>query len=380
MGKTYIDTIKYVIKAKIETDGIVEKPDVVGAIFGQTEGLLGEELDLRELQKSGRIGRIEVDIETKSGKSVGSITIPSSLDADKTSALAAALEQIERVGPSKAEIEIQEIKDTRSNKRENVIERAKELRNSLMKESRPESKEISKAIREGVRQAEIQEYGEDNLAAGPKIEESDEIIVVEGRADVITLLKSNLKNVICLHGKKVPETIKELSKRKTVTLFVDGDRGGDLVVKQLQNEGHVDYVAKAPAGKEVEELTQKEILKSLRKKKTLDEYQGETTSKKQKKKTKKKREGKSFGEVMENLKGELKGVLMDKNDEIMAKTEVKDLAEEMKKHQDIKAVVFDGIITQKLVDTANKQNINYLVGTKKGKVKDSKGVKLLIRN
>ncbi len=380
MGKTYIDTIKYIIKAKIETDGIVEKPDVVGAIFGQTEGLLGEELDLRELQKSGRIGRIEVKIETKSGKSVGTITIPSSLDADKTSALAAALEQIERVGPSKAQIEVQEIKDTRSNKRDKVIERAKELRNSLMKESRPESREISKAIREGVRQAELQEYGEDNLAAGPKIDESNEVIIVEGRADVINLLKANIKNVICLHGKKVPKTVKELSKRKTVTLFVDGDRGGDLVVKQLQNEGHIDYVAKAPAGKEVEELTQKEILKSLRKKKSIDEYNEKTKKTTKKKTTKKERKGKNFGEVMEKLKGELKGVLMDENDEVKAKTEVKDLAEEMKKHQDIKAVVFDGIITQKLVDTADKQNIQYLVGTKKGKVNNSKGVKLLIRN
>ena len=51
-------TTKYLIKAHIKADGIIEKSDVVGAIFGQTEGLLGDELDLRELQRSARVGRI----------------------------------------------------------------------------------------------------------------------------------------------------------------------------------------------------------------------------------------------------------------------------------------------------------------------------------
>ena len=84
-------TTKYLIKASIVADGIVEKPDVVGAIFGQTEGLLGNELDLRDMQKSGRIGRIEVEIGHNKGKSEGEIMIPSSLDQVETVILAAAL-------------------------------------------------------------------------------------------------------------------------------------------------------------------------------------------------------------------------------------------------------------------------------------------------
>jgi len=380
MAKTYIDTVKYLILADMEIDGIVERPDVVGAIFGQTEGLLGDELDLRELQKSGRIGRIEVQIENKLGKSIGEIKIPSSLDADKTSAIAAALEQIERVGPSESDITVREIKDTRENKREKVLERAQELRSKMMGKSRPESKEISKKIREGVRSDEMQKYGKDKLAAGPKIDEAKEIIVVEGRADVANLLRANIKNAICLHGKNIPETVKKLSKEKKTTLFIDGDRGGKLVAKQFNEEGEPDYIAKAPTGKEVEELTQKEILQKLRKKKPVDQWLKETNNNnkgKSRNKNKKKRKGKSFGQVMNNLKGTMKGALLDYKDQIMAKVDVKDLKDEIEKYEDIKAVIFDGIITQQLIDTAKKNKIEYLAGRKKGEVKNERGINIL---
>lgn len=374
MAKTYIDTVKYLITADIEIDGIVERPDVVGAIFGQTEGLLGDELDLRELQKSGRIGRIEVEIENKLGKSTGTIKIPSSLDADKTSAIAAALEQIERVGPSESEITITGINDTRKNKREKVLKRAQELRRSMLRGGRPESKEISKKIREGVRSSEVQKYGKDKLAAGPKIDESKEIIVVEGRADVLNLLRSNIKNVICLHGKNIPKTVKKLSKKKKITLFVDGDRGGELVAKQFNSEAEPDYIAQAPAGKEVEELTQKEILQRLRKKKPFEQWLKEI---KKGTKRKSRKKGKSFGKIMSDLEGTLKGVLLNQKDEIIAKVDVKDIRDEIKKHKDIKAVVFDGIITQKLVDLAKKNKIDHLAGRKKGEVKREKGINIL---
>ena len=103
MAKTYIDTVKYIIYADTEVDGMVDKPDVVGAIFGQTEGLLGEELDLRDLQKNGRIGRIEVDMSPRGGRTMGQIKIPSSLDMVETCIIAAAVETVERVGPVRGE-------------------------------------------------------------------------------------------------------------------------------------------------------------------------------------------------------------------------------------------------------------------------------------
>ena len=92
-----LSTTKYIIKANIVIEGIVEKPDIVGAIFGQTEGLLGDDLDLRELQKTGRIGRIQVEVNNEGGHSIGLVLIPSSLNKVETSILAAGLEAVDRV-------------------------------------------------------------------------------------------------------------------------------------------------------------------------------------------------------------------------------------------------------------------------------------------
>ena len=57
MGKISPVSAKYIVHSSINIDGVVDRPDVIGAIFGQTEGLLGADLELRELQRSGRIGR-----------------------------------------------------------------------------------------------------------------------------------------------------------------------------------------------------------------------------------------------------------------------------------------------------------------------------------
>jgi DNA primase len=278
MGKISPVSGKYIVYATIEIDGTVEKPDVIGAIFGQTEGLLGADLELRELQRSGRIGRIEVNTTVKNGKVSGDITIPSSLDKAETAIIAAAMEVIERIGPCNAKIHVQKIEDVRISKRTQVIERAKELLRGMMDEVLPDSTEIAEAVNASVRMQEAVEYGEDKLPAGPAIDESEEIILVEGRADVMNLLKYGFKNVIAMNGSSVPKTIVELSKGKTLTVFVDGDRGGDLNTKELLAVAEIDFIARAPDGKEVEELTQKEIHKALRGKLTPDQAVAEMAS------------------------------------------------------------------------------------------------------
>ncbi len=243
---------------------MVDRPDVIGAIFGQTEGLLGNDLELRELQRSGRIGRIEVNVNTSSGKTQGEIIIPSSLDKTETAIVAAALEIIQRIGPCTAKIEVKKIEDVRISKRQFVIERAKALLKDLMEKTLPDSQEIADEVAQSVRMMEVSEYGRDKLAAGPAIDDSEEIILVEGRADVLNLLKHGFKNVIASNGTSIPQTIKDLSKKKTVTLFVDGDRGGDLIIRGLVSNADIDFVCKAPDGKEVEEITKKEIHQALR--------------------------------------------------------------------------------------------------------------------
>ncbi|MBI2124668.1 DNA primase [Candidatus Pacearchaeota archaeon] len=280
MAKISPASIKYVIHAKIELSAVAEKPDVIGAVFGQTEGLLGEGLELRELQKSGKIGRIDVNLKVKDGKSEGEIVIPSSMDKAETAIIAAAVETIERVGPCEAKITSSTIDDVRETKRKQVMDRAKELLKSFVQKT-TDSQEFTKEVVESVRTEEITEYGPDRLPCGPDIEDQEELIIVEGRADVLNLLKYGINNVVGLNGATVPPSIKELAKSKKVTLFLDGDRGGKLIQKKVETLLKPDKALFAPDGKEVEELTGKEILKALRTK-DLDTIKEEEEPKEEK--------------------------------------------------------------------------------------------------
>lgn len=260
------DTTKYIIHSKINADGVIERPDIVGAIFGQTEGLLGADLDLRDLQKTGRIGRIEVMVTAKGGKTKGNIFVPSSLDKVETSILAASLETIDRVGPCSAKIEVFQVEDVRAVKRKKIIERAKLIFTKMFDETVPESQELADEVRQSVRVDELTYYGKSRIPCGPNVLNSDAIIIVEGRADILNLLRYGIKNTICVGGTNIPPEVAELTKKKTVTAFTDGDRGGELIIRELLQVADIDYVSRAPDGKCVEDLVQKEIIRSLRRK------------------------------------------------------------------------------------------------------------------
>ncbi|MBQ6444027.1 MAG: DNA primase [Methanosphaera sp.] len=270
MVKDEVTTTKYLIHSQINAKGFVEKPDVVGAIFGQTEGLLSDSLDLRELQKTGRIGRIKVDMTNKSGKTKGEVIIPSSLDRIETTILAASLETINRVGPCEASLRITKIEDVRAVKRRTIVERAKELYKNMMEEFTPESTRMIDEVKESIRRPEIIEYGEEGLPAGPNTPTSDAILIVEGRSDVLNLLKYGIKNTIAVEGVNVPKTVAKLTKERTVTAFLDGDRGGDLILKELLQIGDIDYVTRAPRGLEVEYLDKDQVIYALKNKTSVE--------------------------------------------------------------------------------------------------------------
>ncbi len=262
------ETSKYLIHADIAADGVVERSDVVGAIFGQTEGLLGDDLDLRDLRQSQKVGRIDVEIHSTNGQSHGHLTIATNLDKVETATLAAALETITRVGPCGATLEISEIEDVRTAKRREVVDRAKELLRTGFDDSIMSSDEILSEVREYVRVEDITEF--EGLPAGPRITDSDAIIIVEGRADVLTLLKYGIKNAIAVEGTNVPDAVAELTNHRTVTAFLDGDRGGDLILEELAQVGDIDYVTFAPSGHSVEDLDHHELFTALRNKVPYD--------------------------------------------------------------------------------------------------------------
>jgi DNA primase len=391
--------MKYLIRAKIEVDGTVDKPDIIGAIFGQTEGLFGNEFDLRDLQDKGRIGRIIIDSKQQGGKTVGEIIIPSNLDRVETALVAAMIEFVDKVGPYNARIQTMNIIDARLEKIKKISERAKEILQQWLKEKPIDVKEVLKDIESSIKTAEVVYYGPEKLPAGPDVDKSDTIIVVEGRADVINLLRYGYRNVIALEGAKgkIPETIVNLSKQKTVIAFVDGDHAGDLILRELIRNVEVDYVAKAPPGKEVEELTGKEIAKALKnvipvqtylqqiekkegveKVEVVQQPQQTTTARV----TEVQRET-SIPEVegvvtyqvpqkvvdeIKRLSGTLEAVLYDSNWNEVGRVPVKDLVDYIMKldSSNIYAVIMDGIVTQRVVDTAATKGVKIVIGARVG--------------
>ena len=397
MGKgEELTTTKYLIHAQITANGIVEKPDVVGAVFGQTEGLLSNDLDLRELQRTGRIGRIQVNIQSNSGRAKGEIVIPSSLDRVETAILAASLETINRVGPCEAQIQTLKVEDVRAVKREQVVNRAKEIYKNMVESVGPASMKMIEEVREAMRVHEISEYGDDRLPAGPSIHTSDAIIVVEGRSDVLNLLKYGIKNTVAVEGVSVPQSIGELSKKRTTTAFVDGDRGGELILKELLQIGDVDYITRAPKGKEVEDLEKDEVLIALRDKvptaqflanhNILNESNGnhkrDNNKKYQNRNSKRHQKFNRREEVapkpdieddevtlmkdmLREFEGTGSGAILDKALNMTKEVEVENIYEEIKNiDETADSVIFDGVISQRLVDVASEKGIKKLVAFK----------------
>ena len=418
MGKISQVSAKYLVHASIQIEGVVDKPDIIGAVFGQTEGLLGNDLELRELQRNGRIGRIEVTTESRAGKTQGTILVPSSLDKAETCIVAAALEIIQRIGPCNAKIVVQKIEDVRVSKRDQVVLRAKELLKTLVDSVMPDSAEFADEVSYSVRVEEITTYGKDKLPAGPNLDEAEEIIIVEGRADVVNLLKYGFKNVIALNGTSVPDTIAKLSKEKSVTVFVDGDRGGNLIIRGLADVAEVDFVTRAPDGKEVEELAKKEINKALRSKITweqalLDLKSGASDTKRRPsapaarndrnsrndrntrdrntrtprndgsanerperrerappRKAMSDSEKKTFKKMGGEMIGSRGASLVDADLKVLGKVPVTGLANTIKSLDNVHAVVFDGEVDKDIAGAADKAGVKYLIGMD-SKVKQS---------
>jgi len=368
MAKISPVSIKYMIHVNFSAEGTLEKPDVIGAIFGQTEGLLGSDLEMRELQKEGKIGRIEVDLEKKDKKTIGKILIPTALDQSETSLIAAAIETIERIGPCDSNLEVEKIEDVRGTKRDYIIERAKKLMKEI--EGSTDSREISNTIKESNKVSEIQEYGEEKLPCGDLSDK--EVIVVEGRADVLNLLRNDIKNVIAMNGTKLPNAINSLGKEKELTLFVDGDRGGKLIIKNVVDNANVSYIAVAPDGKEVEELAKKEILMALRKKLSVDEFNLKDNSFSREERapalTKSAKKELNFDdkerlkEFSDKNQGSGKARILNKNLEEIKNASVKSISSALRRiNEKPYALVVDGTVNPSIIEAAEDSGCEVIV-------------------
>ncbi len=264
--------VKYHVKLKFEVDGLVEKADIIGAIFGQTEGLLGPEMNLNELQKVSKVGRIEVNVETKGNVAKGDALIPMSTDISTAALIAAAIESIDKVGPFQAKFQLMGIDDIRAIKKKVIVDRAKKIVQDWATKTISEGEEMLKDVYDASKPGKLTSYGKAQLACGTGVFDSEWIILVEGRADVINLLRAGYDNAIAIEGAKIDETVVKLTEGKKVIAFLDGDRAGDLILKELAGVVKIDKVLRAPTGREVEECTPLEVSEILKDAYSLDTH------------------------------------------------------------------------------------------------------------
>ena len=365
--------VKYHVKLSFDVDGLVERADIIGAIFGQTEGLLGPEMNLNELQRVSKVGRIEVNTASTSTTTKGDALLPMSTDIDTCALIAAGIESIDKVGPFDCNFKLDSIDDVRASKKEDIVRRAKEIKQKWSTKSVSEGDSMLKDVHEGDT-GKLTTYGKAKLPCSDGIFDSPWIILVEGRADIINLLRAGYDNALAIEGAKIDESIKELcDKKEKVVAFLDGDRAGGFILKELKSLVHIDVEHRAYEGVEVEELTPQQIDDIL--KDTATQMNKETIAPKMDDP-----DDKPIAElankVYPELNESLEAIAMDSNQKEIFKVPISEVVDKLSTESGIKYLVLDGIITQRLLDGAKQAGIECVVGHRVAKLDNHDGLKL----
>jgi DNA primase len=379
---------------------LVEKADIIGAIFGQTEGLLGPEMNLNELQKVSKVGRIEVNVDSKGNMAKGDALIPMSTDISTAALIAAAIESIDKVGPFQAKFNLMGIDDIRAIKKKVIVDRAKKIVQDWATKTISEGEEMLKDVYDASKPGKLTSFGKAQLACGTGVFDSDWIILVEGRADVINLLRAGFDNAIAIEGARIDETVTKLTDGKRVVAFLDGDRAGDLILKELHGLVKIDKVLRAPPGREVEECTPIEIAEILKDALSVAEaapapqvhvhHERERDRDRDRRHLRREREREpreeyrappppaqpskeviaedkpeiltAIRDVYPQINETLEAVILDGSMNKLLKVPVSEVIKKLDSAEGGKLLVIDGIITQRLVDAADKAGIEYVVG------------------
>ena len=369
----YTGIVKYHVKLSFEVDGLVERADIVGAIYGQTEGLLGPEMNLNELQRVSKVGRIEVNVSSNENTTTGDVLLPMSTDIDTCALISAAIESIDKVGPFESSFKLNEISDVRASKKEDIVKRAKEIKQKWSTKSVSEGDTMLKDVHEGF-SGKITTYGENKLPCSTGIYDSPWIILVEGRADILNLLRAGYDNALAIEGAKIDESIKDFCATKSkVVAFLDGDRAGGMILNELKSVVNIDVELRADSGVEVEELTPQRIADILSD--TKDSMQKESV-KSESVSEEDKLLSDIVGKVYNEINETLESIALDTNNDQLFKVAISDLVDKLSIQSGIKYLILDGIITQRLVDGARQAEIECIIGHRIAKLSNSDGINL----
>jgi len=401
--------VKYLVKLRFDVDGVVEKADLIGAIFGQTEGLFGPEMNLNELQKTWKVGRIEINLESKNDKTWGAILIPMSTDVSTAALIAAAVESVDKVGPCSARVILEGIEDVRASKRAQIAERAKDIMKEWSSRTLSEGENVLKDVQESTKRARVVNFGVENLPAGPGVYTADGVYVVEGRADVVLFLRAGIENVVAVEGTSIPQAVIDLSRKKRIIAVLDGDRGGDLIEKELAQVMKVEKVIRAPDGKEVEDLTPIEVHQMLRgelpgrnpregRPERSERYERRERPERSERYERRERPERApryeryerapraepaapatppvpapavdkIKEVFPSINGTLEAMLLDENLAEKGRMPISELVAKLD-GSGATYLVFDGIVTQRLIDAAGKASVKGIIGHRIGEIKN----------
>ena len=401
--------VKYLVKLRFDVDGVVEKADLIGAIFGQTEGLFGPEMNLNELQKTWKVGRIEINLESKNDKTYGAILIPMSTDVSTAALIAAAVESVDKVGPCSARVILEGIEDVRASKRAQIADRAKDIMKEWSSRTSSEGENLLKDVQESTKRARVVNFGVENLPAGPGVYTADGVYIVEGRADVVLFLRAGIENVVAIEGTNIPQAVIDLSRKKRIIAVLDGDRGGDLIEKELAQVMKVEKVIRAPDGKEVEDLTPIEVHQMLRgelpgrnpreaRQERSERYErrerperaerGERPSRYERAPRYERYERApraepaapatppvpapvvdKIKEVFPSINGTLEAMLLDETLNEKGRMPISELVAKLD-GSGATYLVFDGIVTQRLIDAAGKAKVKGIIGHRIGEIKN----------
>ncbi len=366
--------VKYHVKLSFEVDGLVERADIIGAIFGQTEGLLGPEMNLNELQRVSKVGRIEVNTSSTSNTTKGDALLPMSTDIDTCALIAAAVESIDKVGPFDCKFKLDAIDDVRAAKKDDIVRRAKEIKQRWATKTVSEGDTMLKDVHEGS-SAKVTTYGPSRLTCSSGVFDSPWIILVEGRADVINLLRAGYDNALAIEGAKIDESIKELcSKKDKVVAFLDGDRSGGFILKELKSVVDIDVELRADPDVEVEELTPQRIDEILRP--VAKEIKEGDAPKPAVTKEEDKPIADLAAKIYPALNETLEALALDSDQKELFKVPISELVSKLSSQSGIKFLVLDGIITQRLLEGASKAGIQYVIGHRVAKLTNPNGVTL----
>ena len=369
----YTGIVKYHVKLSFDVDGLVERADIIGAIFGQTEGLLGPEMNLNELQRVSKVGRIEVTTTSTENTTNGNVLLPMSTDVDTCALISAAIESIDKVGPFDCSFKLDAIDDVRASKKEDIVRRAKEIKQKWSTKSVSEGDTMLKDVHESIA-GKVTTYGPNKLPCSTGVFDSPWIILVEGRADILNLLRAGFDNALAMNGATIDESIKEICKsKKKIVAFLDGDRAGGFILKELKSVVNVDIELRADSGVEVEELTPQRVADILNDTKIEMQKLGTSPATMNE-------DDKSLADVISkiypDLNETLESVALDDKDNQLFKIPISELVDKLSTQTGIKCLILDGIITQRLLDNAKTSGIGCIVGHRAAKLSNLDDVKI----